>query len=211
MLVASIRSKPLSRPLPSSSSRTFRITALAIAISLGTSSCATVDNFVANNSNTVNCIAGGFLGAATGAAAGALTKGDGGAIVGGAVVGAAAGCGLALAYKSRVDRLKKLAQEENLKLQVETLQTAGSTPSAAPEEAGIVAQVEDQGMFAVGSAEHAPGPASLRNRVSAPNACTSRAPAPHALLPTIATRCSAARTAGWRSSRSTTARCWSSA
>ena len=153
MLVASIRSKPLSNPLPSSSSRTFRITALAIAISLGTSSCATVDNFVANNSGTVNCIAGGLLGAATGAAAGALTKGDGGAIVGGAVVGAAAGCGLALAYKSRVDRLKKLAQEENLKLQVETLQTAGSTPSAAPEDAGIVAQVEDQGMFAVGSAE----------------------------------------------------------
>ena len=153
MLVASIRSKPLSNPLPSSSSRTFRITALAIAISLGTSSCATVDNFVANNSGTVNCIAGGLLGAATGAAAGALTKGDGGAIVGGAVVGAAAGCGLALAYKSRVDRLKKLAQEENLKLQVETLQTAGSTPSAAPEDAGIVAQVKDQGMFAVGSAE----------------------------------------------------------
>lgn len=143
----------MSHPLPSSSSRTFRITALAIAISLGTSSCATVDNFVANNSGTVNCIAGGLLGAATGAAAGALTKGDGGAIVGGAVVGAAAGCGLALAYKSRVDRLKKLAQEENLKLQVETLQTAGSTPSAAPEDAGIVAQVEDQGMFAVGSAE----------------------------------------------------------
>ena len=63
----------MSRPLPSSSSRTFRITALAIAISLGTSSCATVDNFVANNSGTVNCIAGGLLGAATGAAAGALT------------------------------------------------------------------------------------------------------------------------------------------
>ncbi len=143
----------MSRPLSSRSSRNFRITALAIAISLGTSSCATVDNFVSNNSGTVNCLAGGLLGAATGAAVGALTKGDGRAIVGGAVVGAAAGCGMALAYKSRVDRLKKLAQEENLKLQVETLQTAGSTPSAAPEDAGIVAQVEDQGMFAVGSAE----------------------------------------------------------
>ena len=143
----------MSRPLPSRSSRNFRITALAIAISLGTSSCATLDNFVSNNSGTVNCLAGGLLGAATGAAVGALTKGDSRAIVGGAAVGAAAGCGMALAYKSRVDRLKKLAQEENLKLQVETLQTAGSTPSAAPEEAGIVAQVEDQGMFAVGSAE----------------------------------------------------------
>jgi outer membrane protein OmpA-like peptidoglycan-associated protein len=139
--------------LTPSSSRLFRTSALALAISLGTSSCATVDNFAANNSGTVNCIAGGLLGAATGAAIGALTKGDSGAIVGGAAVGAAAGCGLALVYKSRVERLQKLAQEENLKLQVETLQTAGSTPSAAPEEAGIVAQVEDQGMFAVGSAE----------------------------------------------------------
>jgi outer membrane protein OmpA-like peptidoglycan-associated protein len=139
--------------LTPSSSRLFRTSALALAISLVTSSCATVDNFAANNSGTVNCIAGGLLGAATGAAIGALTKGDSGAIVGGAAVGAAAGCGLALVYKNRVERLQKLAQEENLKLQVETLQTAGSTPSAAPTEAGIVAQVEDQGMFAVGSAE----------------------------------------------------------
>ncbi len=135
------------------SSSGFRNTALAIAICLGTSSCASVDNFAKNNSSTTNCIAGGLLGALTGAAIGAATKGDSGAIVGGAVAGAAAGCGLALAYKNRIDRLQKLAEEENLKLQVETLQTEGSTPSAAPEAAGIVAQVQDQGMFATGSAE----------------------------------------------------------
>lgn len=135
------------------SARGFRNTALAIAICLGTSSCATVDNFAKDNSKTANCIAGGLFGAVAGAAIGAATKGDTGAIIGGAVVGATAGCGLALAYKSRVDRLQKLAAEENLKMQVETLQTEGSTPSAAPETAGIVAQVEDQGMFATGSAE----------------------------------------------------------
>lgn len=141
-------------PLPCpNSSRGFRNTALAIAICLGTSSCASVDNFAKDNSSTTNCVVGGLLGAVAGAAIGAATKGDSGTIIGGAVVGAAAGCGVALAYKSRVDRLQKLAAEENLKLQVETLQTEGSTPSAAPETAGIVAQVEDQGMFATGSAE----------------------------------------------------------
>ncbi len=140
--------------LPSpSSSRGFRNTALAIAICLGASSCASIDNFAKNNSSGTNCVVGGLAGAVVGAAIGAATKGDTGAIIGGAVVGAAAGCGLAVAYKSRVDRLQKLAAEENLKLQVETLQTEGSTPSAAPETAGIVAQVEDQGMFATNSAE----------------------------------------------------------
>lgn len=133
-------------------SRGFRNTALAIAICLATSSCATVDGLSKDNSSTTNCVAGGLLGALAGAAVGAATKGDSGAIIGGAVVGAAAGCGLALVYKNRVERLHKLAQEENLKLQVETLQTPGATTSAAPEDAGIVAQVEDQGMFATGSA-----------------------------------------------------------
>lgn len=132
--------------------RPFRATALALAISLLTTSCASVDNFAKNNSSTINCMAGGVVGAFAGAAVGALTKGDSGAIIGGAAAGAAAGCGLALLYKSKLDRLEKLAREENLNMQVETLQVQGATPSAAPKEAGIVAQIEDQGMFPVGSA-----------------------------------------------------------
>jgi outer membrane protein OmpA-like peptidoglycan-associated protein len=130
----------------------FRRTALVIAIGLGISSCASVDQFVSSNSTTINCLAGGLLGAATGVAAAALTKGNEGAMVTGAVIGAAAGCGLALSYKSRLQKLQQLALEENLKLQVETLQTQGSTPRAAPKDAGIVAQVEDHGMFPTGSA-----------------------------------------------------------
>ncbi|SER24674.1 Outer membrane protein OmpA [Pseudomonas cuatrocienegasensis] len=133
-------------------SRPLRATTLALAISLLTTSCASVDNFAKNNSPTINCVAGGVMGAFAGAAVGALTKGDSGAIVGGAAAGAAAGCGLALLYKGKLDRLEKLAREENLKMQVETLQVQGATPSAAPKEAGIVAQIEDQGMFPVGSA-----------------------------------------------------------
>ncbi|MBP2263766.1 OmpA family protein [Pseudomonas sp. BP8] len=130
----------------------WRNTALAVAISLTVSSCATVDDFSRSHSKTTNCLAGGFIGALAGAAAGAATKKGDGAVIGGALLGATAGCGAALVYKDRLDRLERLAKEENLKLQVETLQ-ASSKPNAAPEEAGIVAQVEDQGMFAVGSAQ----------------------------------------------------------
>jgi outer membrane protein OmpA-like peptidoglycan-associated protein len=133
-------------------SKTFRSTALAIAISLGTSSCATVDNFAKNNSSNINCMAGGAAGAVAGAALAVLTKQNDKVIIGSAVAGAAAGCGMALLYKNRLNKLEQLAREENLKMQLETLQTSGSTPSAAPEDAGIVAQIEDQGMFPVGSA-----------------------------------------------------------
>lgn len=132
-------------------SRTFRITALAIAISLGTSSCATVDNFAKNNSANINCIAGGAAGAVAGAALAILTQQNDKAIMGSAVIGAAAGCGMALMYKDRLNKLEQLAREENLKMQLETLLTSSSTPGSATEDAGIVAQIEDQGMFPVGS------------------------------------------------------------
>lgn len=134
------------------SSRVFRASAIALSISLLVSGCASVESFSSQNSKTVNCVAGGLAGMLVGAAAGAVTKGNTESIVGGAVIGAAAGCGLALVYKNKLDRLEQLAREENLKMQLETLSVEGATPSAAPQEAGIVAQVEDQGMFAVGSA-----------------------------------------------------------
>lgn len=135
-----------------SSARVFRATSLALSISLLVSGCATVEDFSSRHSSSVNCVAGGLAGFVVGAAAGAVTKGNTEAIIGGAVVGAAAGCGLALMYKSKLDRLEQLAREENLTMQVETLQVEGATTSAAPAEAGIVAWVEDQGMFPVGSA-----------------------------------------------------------
>ncbi|WP_051398721.1 OmpA family protein [Pseudomonas sp. MOIL14HWK12:I2] len=134
-------------------SRPVRLAALAVAISLGVTGCATVDNFSSGQSRTVNCLAGGFLGAATGVAAAALAKGDGATLIAGAVVGASVGCGAALAYKNRLERLKQIAEQEKIPLQVETLQTAAATPSAAPQEAGLVAQIADEGMFPTGSAQ----------------------------------------------------------
>ncbi|MFD0949913.1 OmpA family protein [Paraperlucidibaca wandonensis] len=81
-----------------------------------------------------------------------LTNQNNQVIIGSALTGAVTGCGLALVYKSRLNKLEELAREENLNMQLETLQTVGSTPGAAAEDAGIVAQIEDQGMFSVGSA-----------------------------------------------------------
>lgn len=136
-------------------SRTFRATALALSITLVTSGCATVQEFAASHSESVNCFTGGAIGAVAGAAAGAVVKKNkkekgNGSIIGGAIIGATAGCGIALIYKSRIDKLEKVAKEENLRLQTETLKTADAGPTQ--EAAGFVAQVEDQGMFPLGSA-----------------------------------------------------------
>ncbi|MCT8166720.1 MULTISPECIES: OmpA family protein [unclassified Pseudomonas] len=128
-------------------------TALAVAIAISVSGCASVEEFSRTHSRTTNCLLGGTLGALTGAAAGVLSNKGDGAIIGGALLGAAAGCGAALAYKDRIDRLQRLAEEEHLKVDVETLNTSAATASAAPQEAGFVAQVQDQGMFPVGSAQ----------------------------------------------------------
>ena len=118
--------------------KSYRLTATAIAICLVTTSCATYNEFSSSNSNTTNCLAGGVFGALAGAALVAASgKGDQGALIAGAAVGAAAGCGMALYYKNRLQRLEQLAKEENLSLQVETLQTT-ATSNAKPEEAGIV-------------------------------------------------------------------------
>lgn len=136
-------------------SRTFRATALALSIALVTSGCATVQDFSANHSEGVNCVTGGLIGAVAGAATGAMIKKNkkekgNGSIIGGIIIGAGAGCGIALLYKNRIDKLQKIAQEENLRMQTETLQIA--QPGAALADAGLVAQVEDQGMFPLGSA-----------------------------------------------------------
>ncbi|MDT8922132.1 MULTISPECIES: OmpA family protein [Pseudomonas] len=145
-----------------------RATVLAVSVVLGMSGCASIEEFSHRQSRTVNCLVGGTVGALAGAAAGALTNKGDGAIIGGALVGAAAGCGAALAYKDRIDRLRKLAEEEQLTLEVEPLNTPASNPKAAPQEAGFVAQVQDQGMFAVGSAQlSADGERQVRKLASA--------------------------------------------
>lgn len=133
-----------------------RPTALAVAVAVGVSGCATIDQHIAQQDSWVSCVGGGLLGAVAGAAAGAATKGDGGAIAIGAVAGAAIGCGAGLLYKKRVDRLQAIAEEEGMKIKVRELKTAAAPaqPGKAAEAkpVGIEAQIEIQQMFPVGSA-----------------------------------------------------------
>ncbi len=142
------------------STRVMRPTALAVAVAVGLSGCATIDRTVAENDSWVSCVGGGIIGGLTGAAVGALTKGDGEAIAIGAAVGAAAGCGAGLLYKKRVDRLQAIAKEEGLKMKVRELKTV-ETPAAAGQAAkytsvGIEAELQLQEMFPVGSATLTP-------------------------------------------------------
>lgn len=142
------------------STRVMRPTALAVAVALGLSGCATIDRTVAENDSWVSCVGGGLMGALAGAAVGAATKGDGKAIAIGAVAGAAVGCGAGLFYKKRVDRLQAIAKEEGLKMKVRELK-AVETPATAGQAAkfkpvGIEAELQLQEMFPVGSATLTP-------------------------------------------------------
>lgn len=100
-------------------------TAVAIAITMLVTGCATIDKQVAENDSWVSCIGGGLLGAVAGAAIGA-TQGGSDKVLIGTIAGAAVGCGGGLWYKNRVDRLEKIAKEEGLKMQVRELQLAAA-------------------------------------------------------------------------------------
>ncbi len=130
-------------------------TAVAIAITMLVTGCATIDKQVAENDSWVSCIGGGLLGAVAGAAIGA-TQGGSDKVLIGTIAGAAVGCGGGLWYKSRVDRLEKIAKEEGLKMQVRELQLAAAQADQKKESestaVGLEASLEYAEMFPVGSA-----------------------------------------------------------
>ncbi len=130
-------------------------TAVAIAITMLVTGCATIDKQVAENDSWVSCIGGGLLGAVAGAAIGA-TQGGSDKVLIGTIAGAAVGCGGGLWYKSRVDRLEKIAKEEGLKMQVRELQLAATQADQKKESestaVGLEASLEYAEMFPVGSA-----------------------------------------------------------
>lgn len=134
-------------------SKFLRPTAIALAVSMGLSGCATLDNQLGSSSGTTACAAGGVAGAVIGAGlAAALGKSVGA----GAVAGAAIGCGATVLYQVRVKRLQEVAREEGLAMQVRELQA--STPatkgnSAQVATVGLEAQLQVGEMFPVGSAQ----------------------------------------------------------
>ena len=132
-----------------------RPTALAVAIAVGLSGCAHVDQYMGQSSGTSACVAGGAVGAVLGVAVVALTKGDANAYKKGALIGAGAGCGVALLYRERVQKLQAVAKEEGLVMQVSELNANVAQPAATPnvQSVGVEAQLQSSEMFAVGSAE----------------------------------------------------------
>jgi len=132
-------------------SLTRKISLLAGAIAL--SGCATLNDAGKNYGTAIGCAGGAILGAGlTYAITGDAKK----AVVGGGV-GAAAGCVAGNLWQNRLQELERVAKEENLNIQVQTLQSqevaTGNARAPAPTDAGIVAQVQDEGMFATGSAQ----------------------------------------------------------
>lgn len=129
-------------------------TAIAVAIAMAATGCATIENGLVNNSGTVGCVVGGAAGAALGGAIAAATGGD---MATGAITGAALGCGATLLYQARLKKLQAIADEEGLKMKLREVSSTAPASSAAgaPMETKVVgmeAVVESGEMFASGSA-----------------------------------------------------------
>lgn len=125
-----------------------RFTTVALAVSVA--SCATIGK---DYGTMIGCGAGTLLGAAAGYAIGGNAKG---ALIG-AGAGAAVGCMAGKMWQDQQRELEKIAQQENLKLQMETLYSSGSDQSRSEKnEAGFVANVQSSEMFTTDSAELTP-------------------------------------------------------
>lgn len=132
-------------------------TTLWIYIATTLSGCQTLNNAGDNYGRTsLGCIGGTLLGAGIGAA----LNGKKGALTGGAI-GLAAGCVAGYAWEQHEQELRKLAQEENMRINVErvydqnVVSNVNNTVSAPSntQPVGFVTQVGDEAMFNVGSAE----------------------------------------------------------
>ncbi|MDE1166655.1 MAG: OmpA family protein [Pseudomonas sp.] len=125
-----------------------KLSVLALSITL--SSCATFDQAGRDYGTAIGCAGGAILGAGLTYA----VTGNAGKAVAGGLVGGAAGCAIGHVWQNRQQELQRIAKEENLKMQVDTLQAqapAANGKAASTTDAGIVAQVEDQGMFPTAS------------------------------------------------------------
>lgn len=151
------------------SNKITRPTAIAVAVALGLSSCATIDKTLGESSGVAACAMGGLAGAVAGGALAAATGKDVGK---GAIAGGVVGCGVTHLYQQRVKRLQAIAQEEGLAMQVSELKTVAPAATGQQvggvESVGIEAQVQDSAMFDVGSAEITPtGQRQLRKIAAA--------------------------------------------
>ncbi|MFM4848177.1 OmpA family protein [Aeromonas rivipollensis] len=86
-----------------------------------------------------------------GGAAGYALNGEKGAVAG-LAIGGVLGCAAGYVWQSRLQELDRIAKEENLKITTEQLTLAEpAVATNVPQNAGLVAQIPDSGMFAIGS------------------------------------------------------------
>lgn len=128
-----------------------KVSLLSGAIAL--SGCASINNIGKDYGTAIGCVGGAVIGAGLTYA----ITGDAKKTVLGGGAGAAVGCVAGNLWQNRLQELERIAREENLQIQLQTLKSQEPAPGAtslpAPTEAGIVAQVQDEGMFATGSAQ----------------------------------------------------------
>ena len=141
----------------------FCTTILVTLISTTLSGCQSVNQ--AGDSvgrTTLGCIGGSLLGAGVGA----LLEGGKGAIKG-AVIGLGVGCIAGYAWDEHEKELRKLAQEENMRIEIERVYAEQGAELQAkrnaahktkqqetqPQTVGLVTQVADEAMFDIGSAD----------------------------------------------------------
>lgn len=145
--------------------RTKRLTALAVSIAT-LSGCQSISSSYDSVSSAVKdagakhgteilCGVGAVAGAVAGAAlAGKKHRGTG-ALAGGAV-GGLAGCYAGSIWESKMKALKKIAEEENMAIEVQSLNLVAPVAKTNSTDAGMVALVQDEGMFSSGSAQLTP-------------------------------------------------------
>ncbi|MCE0909836.1 MULTISPECIES: OmpA family protein [Pseudomonas] len=132
------------------STKTMQRTALATAIAVGLSGCATIDKTLGERSGKFACGAGAVLGSLVVGGVVAAAGGNGNQIAAGAVAGGALGCAALYAYKQRVDRLKAVAAEQGLTAEVREVEMVDA--SGQKKSVGVEAQIEVAEMFSSGSA-----------------------------------------------------------
>lgn len=134
-----------------------RLLAGLAALALGGCAPMSMEQAGRDHGTAIGCAGGALLGAVLGAGAGNSRT-----ALQGAALGLAAGCAVGAAWQSHQQALDRIAQEERIHIEMETLSSttarrppvpgsASHEPSASAVPAGFVAQVRDQGMFPVGS------------------------------------------------------------
>ncbi len=122
-----------------------RKVSLLTAVVILSSSCASLHQAGENYGTALGCIGGAALG---GGLTYLMTK-DAGKAVAGGLIGGIAGCAVGNVWQNREKALAKIAAEEHIAIATQSLQ---SQEKGGRQTVGMVAQVEDNGMFDTDSA-----------------------------------------------------------